>query len=60
VYAYALYYLGIRFYEYPEDTLEQVCRLRGLNVTQVIRRLESVVSPKENSPLPLHDLPLTW
>ena len=58
VYAYALYYLGIRFYEYPEDTLEQVCRQRGLNVAQVIRRLESVASPKENTSLPLHDLPI--
>ncbi len=58
VYAYALYYLGIRFYEYPEDTLEQVCRQRGLNVHQVIRRLESAVAPKESSPLPLEELPV--
>jgi len=58
VYAYALYYLGIRFYEYPEDTLEQVCRHRGLDVAQVIRRLESVASPRETNPLPLHDLPV--
>ncbi len=58
VYAYALYYLGIRFYEYPEDTLEQVCRQRGLNVNQVIRRLESAVSPKESKQLPLEELPV--
>ena len=43
-YAYAsvLYYFGIKFYDYDEKTLEQVCRERGLDVKQVVSSLESV------------------
>ncbi len=58
VYAYALYYLGIRFYEYPEDTLEQVCRQRGLNMSQVVHRLQSAVLPDKSSNLALEELPV--
>lgn len=52
VHAYVLYYFGIKFNEYAELTLEQVCRKKGLKVEQVIHELE----------LPTHlaeaDLPL--
>lgn len=52
VHAYVLYYFGIKFNEYTELTLEQVCRKKGLKVEQVIHELE----------LPTHlaeaDLPL--
>ncbi|WKN33186.1 hemerythrin domain-containing protein [Porifericola rhodea] len=45
-YAYAsvLYYFGIKFYDYDEKTLEQVCSEKGLDVKQVIHSLESVSS----------------
>src|SRR6185436_19165854 len=43
--AYVLYYFGIKFYEYSEYTLEEVCTERGLKIDQVMRELES---PKEN------------
>lgn len=51
--AYVLFYFGIKFYEYSEYTLEQVCQEKGLKVEQVVRGLES---PKEN--FPEADLPL--
>jgi regulator of cell morphogenesis and NO signaling len=50
---YVLYYLGIRFYEYSELTLAQVCEQRGLRVDQIIRELESPSHLKDE------DLPLT-
>ena len=51
--AYVLFYFGIKFYEYSEYTLEQVCKEKGLKVDQVIKGLES---PNEN--FPEADLPL--
>jgi len=51
--AYVLFYFGIKFYEYSEQTLEQVCKEKGLKLEQVVRGLES---PKEN--FPEADLPL--
>lgn len=41
VHAYVLYYFGIKFYEYSEHTLNQVCTDKGLKVEQVVRELES-------------------
>lgn len=41
VYAYVLYYFGIRFDDYPGQTLEAVCTEKGLNLEQVIRELEN-------------------
>lgn len=41
VHAYVLYYFGIRFDDYPEHTLENVCAERGLNLKQVVKELES-------------------
>ena len=40
VHASVLYYFGIEFYQYTEDTLEQVCLEKGLNPDSVIRELE--------------------
>jgi regulator of cell morphogenesis and NO signaling len=57
VHAYVLFYFGIRFYEYSECTLEQVCRERKLKVEQVIRELESPSHLKE-AELPLVSYPI--
>jgi regulator of cell morphogenesis and NO signaling len=40
VHAYVLFYFGIRFYEYSELTLEQVCNQKGLKTEQVVKELE--------------------
>lgn len=39
--AYVLFYFGIRFYEYSELTLEQVCNAKGLKTEQVVRELDA-------------------
>ena len=51
--AYVLHYFGIRFYEYPEKTLEEICNEKQLSVDRVILELESPTSlfPEENLPL---------
>ncbi len=56
VHGYVLFYLGIRFYEYSELTLAQVCERRGLKVEQVIRELESPTHLRE-AELPLVSYP---
>jgi regulator of cell morphogenesis and NO signaling len=56
--AYVLYYFGIKFYEYSEKTLEQVCTEKGLKVEQVVKELEF---PRENfseAELPLISYPI--
>lgn len=57
VHAYVLFYFGIRFEEYTELTLEQVCAKKGLKVDQVIRELESPTHLKE-ADLPLISYPI--
>lgn len=57
VHAYVLYYFGIRFDEFPEDTLEQTCLRKGLKVEQVVRGLENPTHLKE-ADLPLISYPI--
>lgn len=57
VHGYVLFYLGIRFYEYSEMTLGEVCERRGLKVDQIIRELESPTYVKE-ADLPLISYPI--
>lgn len=57
VHAYVLYYFGIRFDEFPEDTLEQTCNRKGLKVDQVVRELENPTHVKE-ADLPLISYPI--
>ncbi len=58
VYAHVLYYFGIRFYEYADDTLEQACRRRGLNVFQVMHSLENAHRPNQANLIALENLPI--
>lgn len=57
VHAYVLYYFGIRFDEFPEDTLEQTCNRKGLKIDQVVRELEHPTHLKE-ADLPLISYPI--
>ena len=57
VHAYVLFYFGIRFFDYSEKTLEQVCQERGLKVEQVVRELESPTHLQE-ADLPLVTYPI--
>lgn len=56
VHGYVLFFFGIRFYEYFEQTLEEVCRQHGLKIEQVIRELESPTQVLE-ADLPLISYP---
>lgn len=53
VHAYVLFYFGIKFYEFSELTLEQVCLKKGLRFEQVLKEMESPSLMQET------DLPLT-
>jgi regulator of cell morphogenesis and NO signaling len=57
IHAYVLFYFGIKFYDYSEQTLEQVCRDKGLKLDQVIRELESP-SHIQEADLPLLSYPV--
>ena len=57
VHAYVLFYFGIRFFEYSEHTLAQVCTERGLKVEQVVRELEAPTHLQETD-LPLVSYPI--
>ncbi len=58
VHAYVLYYFGIKFFEYSEQTLEQVCIDKGLKVEQVLRELESPTENFQEADLPLISYPI--
>jgi regulator of cell morphogenesis and NO signaling len=57
VHAYVLFYFGIRFYEYSDSTLEQVCQQKGLKIDQVVKELESPMHLQE-ADLPLVSYPI--
>ncbi len=56
--AQVLYYFGIKFYEYSEQTLEQVCQERGLSVEAVVRELENPGENFKEADLPLISYPM--
>jgi len=56
--AHVLYYFGIRFYEYSEQTLGEVCLKKGLKVEQVTRELESPGANFREADLPLISYPI--
>jgi regulator of cell morphogenesis and NO signaling len=56
--AQVLFYFGIRFYEYSEHTLEQVCEQRGLKVEQLVRELESPRTNFQEEDVPLFSYPI--
>jgi regulator of cell morphogenesis and NO signaling len=58
VYASVLYYFGIKFYDYSEKTLFQVCQEKGLDVDKVIVSLESVNTKGEEHDIALYAFPI--
>jgi len=56
--AYVLYYFGIRFYEYSEKTLEEVCQMRGLKLENVVKQLEAPTHALSEDSLPLLSYPI--
>jgi len=58
LYASVLYFFGIEFYNYPENTLEQICSEKGLKVSSVVRKLEESVKGNTNEGIQLIDIPI--
>jgi regulator of cell morphogenesis and NO signaling len=56
--AQVLFYFGIRFYEYSEQTLEQACEQCGLKVEQLVRELESPRANFQEADVPLFSYPI--
>lgn len=58
VFASVLYYFGIRFYDYSERTLEQVCTEKGIDINVVISSLEAVRNEKDGVDIRLFSYPI--
>jgi len=58
IYASVLYYFGIKFYNYSEKTLQQVCLEKGLDIRQVILSLEAVSNSDESQSPELSPYPI--
>lgn len=58
VFASVLYYLGIEYYEFEEDSLEKVCLKKGLNCDTVVKELEQILENQEIDNLKLLGLPI--
>ncbi len=58
VFASVLYYLGIEYYEFEEDSLEKVCKHKGLDCKKVIAELEQIQENQEIDNLKLLGLPI--
>ena len=56
--AQVLFYFGIRFYEYSDQTLEQVCKKCGLNLEQMVKELESPRTNFQEEDVPLFSYPI--
>ena len=56
--AQVLFYFGIRFYEYGNQTLEQVCRHWGLKVDQLVKELETPRTNFHEEDIPLFSYPI--
>lgn len=58
VFASVLHYFGISFYQYPTDSLEQVCKRHHVKPDQLIAELESWALRKEPTPEQLYLNPI--
>lgn len=58
VFASVLHYFGISFYQYPTDSLEQVCKKHRVKPDQLISELESWAARKEPTPEDLYLNPI--
>lgn len=57
VFASVLYYLGIEYYDFEEDSLEKVCKKKGLDCSNVIAEFELILENEEVDNLKLLSLP---
>lgn len=53
-----LHFLGIHFYNYTEQTLEQVCIAKGLNVETVSYKIENTIQQNKEEKISLVEFPV--
>lgn len=53
-----LYYFGVKFYDYKEETLEEVCENQGLNKLSVIKAMELVTDNNKTTQKQLQSFPV--
>ena len=58
VYASVLHHFGIQFYNYSEETLQQVCQAKGICVETLVSGLESAVDVEELDEVALVGYPI--
>jgi regulator of cell morphogenesis and NO signaling len=58
MYGYVLYFMGIKFFEHTERTLEELCRLKGLDPVAVVTELESAVAGEYEAALDFGKYPV--
>ncbi|MCG8320763.1 MAG: hemerythrin domain-containing protein [Cytophagales bacterium] len=58
IFASVLYYFGIKFYDYSEKTLKQVCDEKQLDIQKVIKSLESVRKNDHQASIKLVSYPI--
>ncbi len=58
VFGAVLYYFGIEFYRYNDQTLREVCHQRGLSPGSVSRKLESIENVTREEKLALQNFPM--
>ncbi|MBC7450588.1 MAG: hypothetical protein H7259_03775 [Cytophagales bacterium] len=54
VFAHALYFFGVKFYDYSNETLNQLAESKGFKTEQVIRKLESLRAEEIPGPEVFH------
>lgn len=58
IYARALHYLGIRFMDFTDKTLIEVCRQRHININTVLKTLDSFTKSEETDQANLNAFPI--
>lgn len=58
VYASVLHHFGIQFYDYSEQTLNQVCKEKGISMEVLINVLESAVENEQSEEVALVSYPI--
>ncbi len=58
VFGAVLYYFGIEFYQYNDQTLREVCHERGLSPQSLTRKLESIENVSQKEKLELQNFPM--
>lgn len=58
VFGAVLYYFGIEFYQYNDQTLREVCHQRGLSPESLTRKLESIGNVSQKGKVELQNFPM--